>query len=73
MYLILENKRSECKRFLKNCCLEEIFKSKYFANQFNNRNTVGANVCHLENKRSEFKFEKNRMEKIKMTHPIFVD
>ena len=63
MYVILENKRSECKRFLKIAVLEEISKSKYFANQFNNRNTVDANIFHFENKWSEFTFGKKRMKK----------
>ena len=72
MYVILENKRSECKRFLKNGCLEENFKSKYFVNEFNYRNIVNVNVCHLENKRSEFKFEKkNRMKIFRERTEIF--
>ena len=59
----MENQRSECKRFLKNGCLEEKIESKYFVNEFSYRNIVNVNVCHLENKRSQLKFDKIERKK----------
>ena len=74
MFVNLENKRSECKRFVKNGCLEEISKPKYFVNEFNYRNTVNINICHWENMRSEFNLENDACDffRLKSLNELFL-